>query len=45
MELIYLDHIEWYLGERVVWQFGIDQPVPDSIAQQRKGYAQWLTRQ
>lgn len=29
MELIYLDHIEWYLGERVLRQFGIDQPVPD----------------
>lgn len=29
MELIYLDHVEWYLGERVLRQFGIDQPVPD----------------
>lgn len=29
MELIYLDHIEWYLGERVLRQFGIDRPVPD----------------
>lgn len=29
MELIYLDHVEWYLGERVLRQFGIYQPVPD----------------
>lgn len=29
MELIYLDHVEWYLGEIVLRQFGIDQPVPD----------------
>lgn len=29
MELIYLDRVEWYLGERVLRQFGIDQPVPD----------------
>lgn len=29
MELIYLDHVEWYLGERVLRQFGIGQPVPD----------------
>lgn len=29
MELIYPDHVEWYLGEIVLRQFGIDQPVPD----------------
>jgi len=29
VELIYLDHVEWYLGERVLRQFGIYQPVPD----------------
>ncbi|KAK4837700.1 hypothetical protein QYF36_007775 [Acer negundo] len=30
VELIYLDHVEWYLvGERVLRQFGIGQPVPD----------------
>nr|YP_009381888.1 hypothetical protein AEK19_MT1469 [Utricularia reniformis]ART31660.1 hypothetical protein AEK19_MT1469 [Utricularia reniformis] len=23
---IYLDHVAWYLGERVLWQFGIDPP-------------------
>lgn len=29
MELIYLDQVAWYLGEIVLRQFGIDQPVPD----------------
>jgi len=29
VELIYLDHIERYLGEIVLRKFGIDQPVSD----------------